>query len=102
VISPAPSAAIAGAVHAADRGADVINVSLAISLQRSCRADGEPRNVCAATLSALGRAASYARQRGALVVAAAGNNALDLDHARDLTVVPADLATVMASQPPRR
>lgn len=94
-----PSAAIAGAVHAADQGADVINVSLAIRLQRSCRTDGEPdsepRNVCAATLSALGRAASYARQRGALVVAAAGNNALDLDHARDVTVVPADLATVM-------
>jgi subtilisin family serine protease len=77
----------------------VINMSIAVTFPRSCRFDwvprGELRNDCAATLSALNRAAAYARGKGALLVAAAGNFATDFDHAKDLTVVPADLPGVM-------
>jgi lantibiotic leader peptide-processing serine protease len=94
----APSWAIAGAVHAADEGADVINLSIAITFRRSCRTEadrGDLRSQCAALMAALNRAAAYARKRGALVVAAAGNQAMDFDQAQDLTVVPADLPTVM-------
>lgn len=94
-----PSWAIAGIVHAADQGADVINMSLQVALPRSCRYEGQPRGEaadgCAAVLSALNRTVAYARSKGALLVAAAGNFATDFDHAKDLTVLPADLPGVM-------
>jgi subtilisin family serine protease len=94
-----PSWGIAGLVHAADQGADVINMSIALVVPRSCRYEGEPRSAaadgCAAVLSALNRAVAYVRSKGALLVAAAGNFATDFDHAKDLTVVPADLPGVM-------
>jgi len=94
-----PSWGIAGLVHAADQGADVINMSIATVVPRSCRYEGEPRGTvaddCAAVLSALNRAVAYVRGRGALLVAAAGNAAIDFDHAKDLTVLPADIPGVM-------
>ena len=44
----------------------------------------------------LGRATTYAHQQGALVVAAAGNDAIDLDHTGSLAVVPAQSPHVLA------
>ena len=62
---------IAGIVHAADEGADVINLSLGGSIARPGLGP---------LFAALNRAVNYAHARGALVVSAAGNSAQDLDH----------------------
>ena len=62
---------IAGIVHAADEGADVINLSLG---------DTIPRPGLGPLFASLNRAVNYAHARGALVVSAAGNAAEDMDH----------------------
>ena len=62
---------IAGIVHAADEGADVINLSLGGSVARPGRGP---------LIAAMNRAVNYAHARGVLVVSAAGNSAQDMDH----------------------
>ncbi len=62
---------IAGIMYAADHGADVINMSLGALL---------PRNHYFLELrEALARATTYAFEKGATIVAAAGNNGVDID-----------------------
>jgi len=61
---------ISGILYAADHGADVVNVSLGGYLQRS-----NPFDLAVADL--IQRSIDYATARGALVVAAAGNEALN-------------------------
>lgn len=63
-------------------GAHIINMSLGAQI------DGRGAGI-AHLLNALSRATSYARQRGVLVVAAAGNDAVDLDHTGNTVFVPA-------------
>ncbi|MEO7963210.1 MAG: S8 family serine peptidase, partial [Gemmatimonadaceae bacterium] len=70
-------------------GANIINMSLGAEFKRQGAA-------AAHLLNALGRATSYARQQGVLVVAAAGNSALDLDHTKNLVSVPAQSTGVVA------
>ena len=66
-------------------GADIINLSLAASFPRSCM-DAPPvgqvgvANGCALLIAALNKTMAYAGSRGALVVSAAGNDAMDFDH----------------------
>jgi lantibiotic leader peptide-processing serine protease len=63
-------------------GADVINMSLGALFPR--------QGVGAATLAvALGKATTYAYQRGVTVVVAMGNDAADLDHTANLVELPA-------------
>ena len=67
-------AIFAGFQYAVDAGADVVNMSLGAGfLKRDC-------NGCTAVLN---RLIQYAWQRGVTVVVAAGNSALDLDHAKN-------------------
>ncbi|MFL5804751.1 MAG: S8 family serine peptidase [Roseiflexaceae bacterium] len=47
-------------------------------------------------MAAIERTTAYATLQGTLVVAIAGNAAMNFDQARDLVVVPAELTTVMA------
>lgn len=82
-------------VGAGGAGADIINMSLGAALYM--------QGAGAAHLTAaLNRAIMFARQQGALVIAAAGNNALDLDHTGNIVFLPAQSSgalTVAATGP---
>jgi lantibiotic leader peptide-processing serine protease len=63
--------------YAADNDIDIVNLSLfADPYLYYCKSDAKQR----AMLKQLESAASYARQKGVLIVAAAGNEAADLQH----------------------
>ncbi len=80
---------IAGIIHAANVGADVINMSL--GGHRPAK-DSERGAVHALQL-----AINYANNKGALLVAAAGNSALNLDRdPNDMRYVPSQLPHVMS------
>jgi lantibiotic leader peptide-processing serine protease len=70
-------------------GANIINMSLGAVIER-----GAPG--VAQLLRALNRATKYANKRGVTVIAAAGNDALDLDHSGRLAFVPAESEGVLA------
>jgi subtilisin family serine protease len=65
------SSVLRGVIHAADNGADVVNLSLGGTLQK--RANG-------LLVHFVNHAFSYARARGVTIVVAAGNDGADLDH----------------------
>ncbi|MBD0290704.1 MAG: S8 family serine peptidase, partial [Thermoleophilia bacterium] len=66
-----------GLVYAGDQRLDVVNMSFfADPWLFNCRNDAEQR----AIVQAISRAARYAQQRGAVLVAAAGNEGIDLNH----------------------
>lgn len=69
--SGSTSGVLAGIMYAADVGADVINMSLGSTFNKS----DFPGFV-----SVINRAMNYANQRGTLIVVSAGNEADDLDH----------------------
>lgn len=81
-------AVIQGLVYAATpiseggAGVDIINMSLGADFERQGRDAAHLAN-------ALSRATTYAYQQGVTVIASAGNDAIDLDHTRNLIVVPA-------------
>jgi subtilisin family serine protease len=67
------SAILSGIIHAANNGADVINMSLGGLLGKSFPGGG-------ALNALLNKTMNYAAKQGVLVVSSAGNSALDLDH----------------------
>jgi lantibiotic leader peptide-processing serine protease len=71
-------------------GANIINMSLGATFAL------EPLDGRTHLLAALSRATSHARQRGVLVIAATGNNGLDLDHAQHVVSIPAQSVGVLA------
>lgn len=100
---------IQGIVYAAEIDADVINMSLGSDIPRNCTfpvldEDGNPTGEtehfpawqCAELFVAQSRAAKFANQQGATVIAAAGNAARDLDHDGPLKSVPAELPGVVS------
>lgn len=62
---------INGVLYAADQGADVANMSLGGGFNKS--GNGQ-------TISTINRAFNYARKKGMVVVVAAGNSGIDLQH----------------------
>ncbi|HZH43859.1 MAG TPA: S8 family serine peptidase [Lysobacter sp.] len=68
---------IQGIVHAADRGADVINMSLGV--RGGLPVNGPGANQVRELVNATARATRYASSRNALVIASAGNDGRDLD-----------------------
>jgi lantibiotic leader peptide-processing serine protease len=65
------SAVFAGIEHAADNGADVINMSLG---------GGFPKTACTGCGSIFNRVLNYAIKQGVTIVVSAGNESHDLDH----------------------
>lgn len=76
-------------IAAGGGGADIINMSLGAVFGRSEEGAGE-------LIAALNKAVNYADRFGVLVVSAAGNDALDLDHSEDLVSVPAESGSGIA------
>ena len=84
---------ISGILHAADVGADVINMSLGAVV---------PKREARSLIRALARAARYADRRGAFVVASAGNSAIDFEEYPEFIHVPSgigDITSVAATAP---
>ena len=82
---------INGVLHAADNGADVINMSLGGFGSKSYYAPG----IQLYFMVPYERAINYAYQKGATVVVSAGNGALDRNKTRDLLILPADAPNVL-------
>lgn len=80
---------IQGIVYAADIDADIINMSLGADVPHNTPGAAE-------LFVATGRATTYAHQRGVTIIAAAGNDARDLDHDKSLKSFPAELPHVLA------
>jgi len=76
-------AAIAGIYYATAAGVQIINMSLGLHI---------PKNAVGAStlLSAMNRAVNYARSHGVLVVSAAGNDGVDLQHDHDFIELPCE------------
>jgi len=90
---------ISGIVHAADVDADVISMSLGATMDKNGFCDSEgcvSATEVAALINAIKRATTYADQNGSIVIAAAGNEALDLDHTANLVHVPSSLPKVIS------
>lgn len=93
---------IAGIVYAANVDADIISMSLTVTVNRHGLFDPETgeklatANEVAEVLVAFGRATTYAYRQGTTVIASAGNDANDADHNADLIRVPAQSPHVIA------
>ena len=105
--APFPPAAqiswvIQGVVYAAQVGVDAINLSLGILLPRAGGCDLDRGFIClseadiAALMEVTQRTVSYAREQGAVVVAAASNEGINRKVRRDLVLIPGDLDDVIA------
>jgi len=81
-------------------GADVINMSLGAAFQHQQYdpITGKPLGASGAAhlARAIGKATTYAYQRGVTVVAALGNNGFDFDHTDDIMFLPAMAPHVIA------
>jgi subtilisin family serine protease len=86
---------IAGIVYAATpisqggAGANIINMSLGALFERQGPGAAHLAN-------AISRATTYAYQQGTTVIAAAGNDSVDLDHTNNLIFVPGQSTNVIA------
>ncbi|MFP3852749.1 MAG: S8 family serine peptidase [Anaerolineales bacterium] len=91
---------IAGIVYAANSDADVISMSLGARLDQSGFVDTEGNFVSAQEVAelrtAIGRATSYAHRQGSTVIASAGNDAEDYDHAGPILHLPSDAPHVIS------
>lgn len=82
---------VEGIVFAANKGVDVINMSLGGALFKNGNADdGYTARDAAGFKNFINRAVTYAHQKGVLVIASAGNAGIDGDKDRALIHLPSD------------
>jgi subtilisin family serine protease len=81
---------VEGIVWAADQGVDVINMSLGGALYKAGVPGEYTAREAAELKNFVGRAVTYAHQRGVLVIASAGNDAIDGDKDGALIHLPSD------------
>ena len=81
---------VAGMIFAADKGVDVISMSLGGLLVKSGEAGLYTASEAAELRHLVDRGVNYATKNGALVIASAGNDAIDFDKARNLIHLPSD------------
>ncbi len=76
---------MSGIMHAANVGADVINMSLGVQ-------GGIPRDIpgVGQLMAAVNKAVNFANRNGVLVVSSAGNSALDMDHTGNVVFTPCE------------
>jgi lantibiotic leader peptide-processing serine protease len=86
---------VAGMLYAAEKGADIANMSLGARFpQRG--GDGITAREVAELRVLMQRAANYGTWLGTLYVTSAGNSALDLDAEADMLVLPAGISRVLS------
>jgi len=78
------------AISEGGAGANIINMSIGATFAREAN-DGSNH-----LMAALSRATSHARQRGVLVIASAGNDTINMDHAPHVVSVPAQSVGVLS------
>jgi subtilisin family serine protease len=81
---------IAGMYYAADVHANIASMSLGAAFPR--HVDTGPNKL----IVAMTHAVNYMRANGTTVIAAAGNDSMDLDHVQDVVHTPSDLAGVLS------
>lgn len=89
----------AGIIHAANVGADIINMSLGASIPQRGICDEFgciSANEVAELRVLMNRVNNYASQQGVTIITSAGNSGLDRDKTRDLLVLPADMPNVIS------
>jgi subtilisin family serine protease len=94
----------AGIVHAANKGADVVNMSLGGTVNKNggyiIDADGKRFNIPAKNIQALieaqQRAVNYAFSKGVTIIASAGNDGVNYDGNTSFLKMPAGLNNVIA------
>jgi subtilisin family serine protease len=89
--------AIEGIYHAVDQGADVINMSFGNYLKLLGNEPYYTAKDAIETYLTWAKAIFYAKVRGCLVVASAGNDAFDLDHSEDIVHVPSEAGAIQIS-----
>jgi subtilisin family serine protease len=82
---------LSGIVHAADQGADVINISNGRQFDKS----ENPKSALPGIVAAFERAVNYAFRKGALLVTVPFNDAADLDHNGDSVRLPCEAANAI-------
>ena len=79
-----------GIIHAADQNVDIINMSLGGTLSKSGVDGYYTARDAAYFINLYRKAISYAKNKGALVIMSAGNEAQDMDHNGNMIKTPAE------------
>lgn len=87
---------VEGIIYAADKGVDIINMSLGGALYKSGVPGEYTAREAAELKNFIARAVNYAYQRGVLVIASAGNDGSDGDKDKDLIHLPSDAPNAMS------